>query len=466
MAQTGFTPILIYASGTTGHTPLAADLTSGASGAELALNYADGKLFYKDNLGNVKYFSSGAGVSSLSFGTTGLTPSTSSTGAITVAGTLATTNGGTGLTSFTANGIPYASSTSALTTGSSLVFDGSNLGVGTSSPNSYGANYKVIQVAGTNGGILQATSGTVIAEVQGDSSSAIGQIGTRSNHSVMFKTNDTERMRIDSSGIVGVGSVTYSTSSTYDQVAGARQFTVVGSDSSTTVAGSLAAMTIANSNTTTSNSSQINFAAVTGASTNLYSSAVISCVFGGRTNGQYPTGQLIFSTSSTLNSAPSEKMRILAGGDMYLTSGSLVSPPTAGNDFVAGGLVINPTRRTTGSSGNTFWDSGTGQFYRSTSSLRYKDNIEDATHGLAEVLQLRPVTYSGKSEVDTGKRFGGFIAEEVDAIGLTEFVVYDADGNPDALGYDRMVSVLCKAIQELNVKVTTLEEQVVALEAK
>ena len=47
-----------------------------------------------------------------------------------VTGTLPTTNGGTGLTSFTANGILYASSTSALATGSALTFDGTNLGIG------------------------------------------------------------------------------------------------------------------------------------------------------------------------------------------------------------------------------------------------------------------------------------------------------------------------------------------------
>ena len=40
---------------------------------------------------------------------------------------VATTNGGTGLTSFTANAIPYASNTSALATGSALTFDGTNL---------------------------------------------------------------------------------------------------------------------------------------------------------------------------------------------------------------------------------------------------------------------------------------------------------------------------------------------------
>lgn len=60
---------------------------------------------------------------------------TSGTLAISLSGTaLPTTSGGTGLTSFTANGVVYASSTSALATGSTFVFNGTNVGIGTSSP--------------------------------------------------------------------------------------------------------------------------------------------------------------------------------------------------------------------------------------------------------------------------------------------------------------------------------------------
>lgn len=47
-----------------------------------------------------------------------------------VSGTLPTANGGTNLTSFTANGVLYASSTSALTTGTGLTFDGTILNFG------------------------------------------------------------------------------------------------------------------------------------------------------------------------------------------------------------------------------------------------------------------------------------------------------------------------------------------------
>jgi hypothetical protein len=60
---------------------------------------------------------SSSAVTSISFGSTGLTPNSATTGVVTVAGTLATANGGTNLTSFTANGAVYATSTSVLTTG-------------------------------------------------------------------------------------------------------------------------------------------------------------------------------------------------------------------------------------------------------------------------------------------------------------------------------------------------------------
>jgi hypothetical protein len=54
MAQSGYTPILIYSSSTATNTPLAANLTNSTLGSELAINITDGKLFYKDNSGTVQ----------------------------------------------------------------------------------------------------------------------------------------------------------------------------------------------------------------------------------------------------------------------------------------------------------------------------------------------------------------------------------------------------------------------------
>jgi hypothetical protein len=50
MAQSGFTPIQLYFSSTTTNVPLAANLANG----ELAINIADGLLFYKDSGGVVR----------------------------------------------------------------------------------------------------------------------------------------------------------------------------------------------------------------------------------------------------------------------------------------------------------------------------------------------------------------------------------------------------------------------------
>lgn len=121
---------------------------------------------------------------------------------------------------------------------------------------------------------------------------------------------------------------------------------------------------------------------------------------------------------------------------------------------------------TTANAANLYIGTGAGnnQVLRSTSSLRYKQNVQDATYGLPEVLQLRPVTYQGINDGD--KIFGGFIAEEVDAIGLSQFVVYDNQNRPDALAYGAMVSLLTKAIQQQNVAIEDLKARVAALEAK
>ena len=107
-----------------------------------------------------------SGVSSISFGTTGLTPSGTGTGAITVAGTLATTNGGTGLISFNANGAVYASSSSALTTGTLPTNGG---GTGLSSFTTNGAVYATSSSALATGTLPTASGGTgLITYTAGD----------------------------------------------------------------------------------------------------------------------------------------------------------------------------------------------------------------------------------------------------------------------------------------------------------
>jgi hypothetical protein len=79
---------------------------------------------------------SGVAVTTFSAGTTGFTPSSATSGAVTLAGTLVVSNGGTGLTSLTTGRIPYGANTAAFGNSANLFFDSTNtrLGVGTATP--------------------------------------------------------------------------------------------------------------------------------------------------------------------------------------------------------------------------------------------------------------------------------------------------------------------------------------------
>lgn len=119
MSQAGYTPISLYYSTTALAAPAAGNLANG----ELAINITDGKLYYKDDLGAVQLIASKAGASGsvtsvgVSGGTTGLTTSggpVTTSGTITLAGTLVAANGGTGLSSYAAGDLIYASGTTTI----------------------------------------------------------------------------------------------------------------------------------------------------------------------------------------------------------------------------------------------------------------------------------------------------------------------------------------------------------------
>jgi hypothetical protein len=223
MAQTNYTPIQLYYSTTAAAVPVNTNLANG----ELAINITDGKLYYKDNGGTVRLLASNATsapVLSFSAGTTGFTPNTATSGAITLAGTLATTNGGTGLTSFTSGGVVYASSTSALATSPNLFFDSSNarLGILTTSPQSDihiarlgGGQSATMRLQGNQGsdaqvGVLDFSNRTDITGGYIIGSIAVNRSGDDNSGAMLFSTalgasTPSERLRITSAGNVGIG---------------------------------------------------------------------------------------------------------------------------------------------------------------------------------------------------------------------------------------------------------------------
>ena len=115
-----------------------------------------------------------------------------------------TGGGGQPPTPYTANGVVYASSTSALGTGSALSFTGTNLGVGITSPPTQFS----VQNSSTSLGIEVDTSsgfasGPTIRGYYraGSAYTSLALTGS----SVVFGINDVEKMRIDSSGNLLIG---------------------------------------------------------------------------------------------------------------------------------------------------------------------------------------------------------------------------------------------------------------------
>jgi len=121
-----------------------------------------------------------------------------------VSGTVATANGGTGLTSFTSGGVVYASSTSALATGSALYFSGTNLGIGTTSPNLLTWNRAVTTNTATGNSAYELGIGGVAqAYFSADTSNVI--LAAYANKPLLIRTNNTTALTIDTSQNVGIG---------------------------------------------------------------------------------------------------------------------------------------------------------------------------------------------------------------------------------------------------------------------
>ena len=200
-------------------------------------------------------------------------------------------------------------------------------------------------------------------------------------------------------------------------------------------------------------------------------------------------GPLVFGTNTT------ERARIDSTGRMLIATTTISSGSnTAGLEIIAPNAtsgqyafaLLNSARtqyaiafrndgyfrsesvyaQTSGSSANVFVDSS-GYLLRSTSSIKYKKDVVDYDKGLIAVQSLRPVYYkSNRTNADGNEdshQYVGFIAEEIDAAGLTEFVQYGEDSTPESLAYGNMVALLTKAIQELKAELDTVKAELATL---
>ena len=140
------------------------------------------------------------GVTTFTAGTTGFTPNTATSGAVTLAGTLATANGGTnlgGATPFTSTGIVYASSASVLATGSTLTFNGTDLTFQSAIKllNSDGGGNKAILSTHLYGG-SGGTGTLTLASTYGNANRSQIKVGTGGAAVISFENDSSEKARI------------------------------------------------------------------------------------------------------------------------------------------------------------------------------------------------------------------------------------------------------------------------------
>ena len=149
--------------------------------------------------------------------------------------------------------------------------------------------------------------------------------------------------------------------------------------------------------------------------------------------------------------------------DIRTSSNFIVLSDGDGNPrayFNASGHPFLPAIRASAGTYTAKITSGTAELTYDTSSARYKDNIRDSTYGLSAAMQLQSRMFEYKE--DDQRTDVGFIAEEVNEV-IPELVVIDSEGRPDAVHYDRITSVLVKAIQEQQEQIEQLKADIAVL---
>lgn len=356
-----------------------------------------------------------------------------------------------------------------------------NVGIGTSSPGSLLACYRASSAT--------VTIGTENHALQARADDALGGVGINSvtGSAILFSQANTERLRIDSSGRLLVGTSSDPSIATYGQnlvintsrqANGIGNLGLYGADISPI-------MYLARGNSLVSNGNElgvIQFGGHDGTGLNSFSASISASVDGTPGTNDMP-GRLVFSTTADGASSPTERMRITSDGTTLF--GGITAVPNGTNigmawrtsgdrALVIGGSstggdaqieFVNPNG-TVGSISTT----GTATAYSTSSDYRLKENVVAVTDGIARLRQLKPSRFNFIA--DPTKTVDGFIAHEVQSVvpeAITgEKDAVDDDGNPVYQGIDqsKMVPLVVAALQECIKKVEELEAEVASLKAK
>jgi hypothetical protein len=186
-------------------------------------------------------------------------------------------------------------------------------------------------------------------------------------------------------------------------------------------------------------------------------------------NVTIPNGSLILSTGG-INAGQIQGSSV-STGSITCTNNVGAGSVTSTNDIIAGtplinGAIIRRFLENGGTTGASFTNSGA--LVRTSSSERYKTDIQLLNIDLNDLYELEPKTFKRIEEVEedgeSARTYPGFIAEELAGTSLDKFVFYsqDEDGNPrpEGIHYPELTAALLLAIKDLNARIQALENTV------
>jgi len=156
-----------------------------------------------------------------------------------------------------------------------------------------------------------------------------------------------------------------------------------------------------------------------------------------------------------------ESDTIRIGGGANCNPGTdLLCPPVQTATYIAG---INGA---TSSSGVAVYVNANGQLGTTTSSARFKDDIEDMGDSTDALMKLRPVRFHYKKEIDpSGLEQYGLVAEEVAKV-YPDLVVYDDKGQPQTVRYHFINAMLLNEVQKQARQIHEQEDRIATLTAR
>lgn len=201
-------------------------------------------------------------------------------------------------------------------------------------------------------------------------------------------------------------------------------------------------------------------------------------VFGGSFSAENGISTSAGITAGTTITAGDFKVGGSTGATLSKGSGDRIASSTGflsnGPLGVTGDLTYAaPTG--TGTTFPLYWNSSSNLVYRLSSSQRYKTDIQDASFDYSALLQAKVRTFKNQQDVDdngleNAELTYGYIAEELDALGLSDFVVYEPDENgnlrPESVNYMSMALASHEMLKVQDQKLKSLEARLEALESR